>query len=92
LEFDEELYLTEPGRNNVLCPEKICGRTQGKEYWNQLIEVKLKLTVRNLDRYVKSVYVIKIRISTESLYPYSKKRVKENLLQFLNFLNAKPIF
>jgi hypothetical protein len=44
LEFDEELYLTEPGRNNVLCPEKeICGRTQGKEYWNQLIEVKLKL-------------------------------------------------
>ncbi|WP_342306544.1 hypothetical protein [Methanolobus sp. ZRKC5] len=34
-------------------------------YWNQLKEVKFKLLVHNLDRYVKVILVVKMRISTE---------------------------
>ncbi|MBC7086807.1 MAG: IS5/IS1182 family transposase, partial [Methanomethylovorans sp.] len=34
-------------------------------YWNQLKEVKFKLLVHNLDRSIKVMIVIKMRISTE---------------------------
>lgn len=34
----------------------------GKKYWNQVKEVKFKLLVHNLDRYIKVILVVKIRI------------------------------
>ncbi|MDN5310429.1 MAG: hypothetical protein PWP14_1823, partial [Methanolobus sp.] len=34
----------------------------------QLKEVKFKLLVHNLDRYVKIIFVVKMRISTEPIY------------------------
>ncbi|MDI3540029.1 MAG: hypothetical protein PWQ52_1152, partial [Methanolobus sp.] len=40
---------------------------RAKVYWNQLKEVKFKLLVHNLDRYVKIIFVVKIRISTEPI-------------------------
>ncbi|MDG6244876.1 MAG: IS5/IS1182 family transposase, partial [Methanolobus sp.] len=38
---------------------------RAKRYWNQLKEIKLKILVHNLDRYVKVILVVKMRISTE---------------------------
>ncbi|MBC7086415.1 MAG: IS4/IS5 family transposase, partial [Methanomethylovorans sp.] len=38
---------------------------RAKRYWNQLKEVKFKLLVHNLDRSIKVMIVIKMRISTE---------------------------
>ncbi|WP_394701102.1 hypothetical protein [uncultured Methanolobus sp.] len=40
---------------------------RAKGYWNQLKEVKFKLLVHNIDRYVKVIIVVKIRISTEPI-------------------------
>jgi len=38
---------------------------KAKKYWNQAKEVKLKLLVHNLDRYVKVTYIVQMSISTE---------------------------
>jgi predicted enzyme involved in methoxymalonyl-ACP biosynthesis len=73
-EFDEEPYHR---RNLVETMFSVLKRKYGenvkaKKYWNQAKEVKFKILVQNLDRYVKVVFVIQIRIST-----------KPNSLQFL---------
>ncbi|WP_394357540.1 hypothetical protein [Methanomethylovorans sp.] len=41
---------------------------RAKKYWNQLKEVKFKLLVHNIDRSVKVMIVIKMRISTEPIF------------------------
>jgi len=38
---------------------------RAKKYWNQVKEVEFKLLVHNLDRYVKVIFVIQMRNSTE---------------------------
>jgi len=58
--------LQKPCRNDVLCSEKKYGEeVKAKKYWNQAKEVKLKLLVHNLDRYVKVTYIVQMSISTE---------------------------
>ena len=69
-EFNRELYHT---RNLVetmfsVLKRKYSEEIRAKKYWNQLKEVKLKLLVDNLDRYVKVIFVVKIRISTEPFH------------------------
>ncbi|MBN2110569.1 MAG: IS5 family transposase [Methanosarcinaceae archaeon] len=69
-EFDRELYHD---RNLVETMLSVLKRKYGEEirakgYWNQLKEVKFKLLVHNLDRYVKVILLIKMRISTEPKY------------------------
>jgi hypothetical protein len=66
-EFDEELYHN---RNLVETMFSVLKRKYGEEvrakkYWNQVKEIKFKLLVHNLDRYVKVIFVIQMRISTE---------------------------
>ncbi len=66
-EFDRELYHN---RNLVETMFSVLKRKYGenvkaKKYWNQLKEVKFKILVHNLDRYVKVIIVVKMRISTE---------------------------
>ncbi|MBZ4646320.1 MAG: transposase family protein [Clostridia bacterium] len=36
-----------------------------RKYWNQVTEVKIKLIVHNIDKYVKIVFFVQLRISTE---------------------------
>ena len=66
-EFNRELYHN---RNLVetmfsVLKRKYSEEIRAKGYWNQLKEVKFKLLVHNLDRYVKVILVVKMRISTE---------------------------
>ncbi|NPE32045.1 IS5 family transposase, partial [Methanococcoides sp. SA1] len=66
-EFDEELYHN---RNLVETMFSVLKRKYGEEirakkYWNQLKEIKFKLLVHNLDRYVQVIFIIQMRISTE---------------------------
>jgi hypothetical protein len=66
-EFNRKLYHN---RNLVetmfsVLKRKYSEEIRAKEYWNQLKEVKFKLLVHNLDRYVKVILVVKMRISTE---------------------------
>nr|WP_321498246.1 IS5 family transposase [uncultured Methanolobus sp.] len=66
-EFNRELYHN---RNLVETMFSVLKRKYGEEirakrYWNQLKEVKFKLLVHNLDRYVKAILIVKIRIYTE---------------------------
>ncbi len=66
-EFDEDLYHN---RNLVetmfsVLKRKYSEEIKAKKYWNQVKEVKFKLLVHNLDRYVKVIFVIQMRISTE---------------------------
>jgi predicted enzyme involved in methoxymalonyl-ACP biosynthesis len=66
-EFDRELYHN---RNLVETMFSVLKRKYGEEvrakkYWNQLKEVKFKMLVHNLDRYVKVILFVKIRISTK---------------------------
>jgi len=69
-EFDKKLYHN---RNLVETMFSVLKRKYGEEirakrYWNQLKEVKFKLLVHNLDRSIKVMIVIKMRISTEPLF------------------------
>ena len=69
-EFDEELYHN---RNLVETMFSVLKRKYGEEirakvYWNQAKEVKFKILVHNLDRYVKVVLIIQMRISTEPIF------------------------
>ncbi len=72
-EFDRKLYHN---RNQVetmfsVLKRKYCEEVRAKRYWNQLKEVKFKLLVHNLDRYVKVTLVVKMRIFTEpTLSPF----------------------
>jgi hypothetical protein len=66
-EFNRELYHN---RNLVetmfsVLKRKYNEEIRAKRYWNQLKEVKFKLLVHNLDRYVKVIFLVKIRISIE---------------------------
>jgi hypothetical protein len=66
-EFNRELYHN---RNLVetmfsVLKRKYSEEIRAKRYWNQLKEVKFKLLVHNLDRYVKVILVVKMRNSTE---------------------------
>ena len=66
-EFDKDLYHN---RNMVETMFSVLKRKYGEEirakkYWNQLKEVKFKLLVHNLDRYVKVILIVKIRNSTK---------------------------
>ncbi|WP_342306519.1 transposase [Methanolobus sp. ZRKC5] len=66
-EFDKELYHN---RNLVETMFSVLKRKYGeavraKKYWNQVKEVKFKILVHNLDRYVKVIFIIQMRISTE---------------------------
>jgi hypothetical protein len=68
-EFDKDLYHN---RNLVETMFSVLKRKYGEEirakkYWNQLKEVKFKLLVHNLDRYVRVILIVKIRISTEPI-------------------------
>lgn len=38
---------------------------RAKKYWNQLKEIKFKLLVHNLDRYVRVIFIVQMRFSTE---------------------------
>jgi hypothetical protein len=69
-EFNRKLYHN---RNLVetmfsVLKRKYSEEIRAKEYWNQLKEVKFKLLVHNLDRYVKVILVVKMRISTEPFF------------------------
>jgi hypothetical protein len=71
-EFDEELYHN---RNLVETMFSVLKRKYGEEirakkYWNQVKEVKFKLLVHNLDRYVKVIFIVQMRISTEPYFGY----------------------
>ncbi|WP_321417767.1 IS5 family transposase [uncultured Methanomethylovorans sp.] len=66
-EFEEILYHC---RNLVETMFSVLKRKYGEEvkakkYWNQAKEVKLKLLVHNLDRYVKVTYIVQMSISTK---------------------------
>jgi predicted enzyme involved in methoxymalonyl-ACP biosynthesis len=72
--FDKKLYHN---RNLVetmlsLLKRKYDEEIRAKRYRNQLNEVKFKLLVHNLDRYVKVILVVKMRFSTEPLSLYFK--------------------
>ncbi len=43
---------------------------KARKYWNQVKEVKIKLLIHNLDRYVKVKYIAQMSISTEPKYLY----------------------
>jgi predicted enzyme involved in methoxymalonyl-ACP biosynthesis len=65
--FDKKLYHN---RNLVetmlsVLKRKYDEEIRAKRYRNQLKEVKFKLLVHNLDRYVKVILVVKMRNSTE---------------------------
>ncbi|WP_406661848.1 IS5 family transposase [Methanolobus sp. ZRKC3] len=66
-EFDKALYHN---RNLVetmfsVLKRKYSEVIRAKKYWNQVKEVKFKILVHNLDRYVKVIFIIQMRISTE---------------------------
>jgi predicted enzyme involved in methoxymalonyl-ACP biosynthesis len=72
LEFDEELYHN---RNMVETMFSVLKRKYGEEikarkYWNQVTEVKIKLIVHNIDKYVKILLFVRLRISTEPEFAY----------------------
>jgi predicted enzyme involved in methoxymalonyl-ACP biosynthesis len=72
--FDKKLYHN---RNLVetmlsVLKRKYDEEIRAKRYRNQLNEVKFKLLVHNLDRYVKVILVVKMRFSTEPLSLYFK--------------------
>jgi len=65
--WDETLYHY---RNLVETMFSVLKRRYGEEvrakkYRNQIKEVKFKLLVHNLDRYVKVIFIVQVRISTE---------------------------
>jgi len=69
-EFDEELYHN---RNLVETMFSVLKRKYGEEirakkYWNQVKEVKFKLLVHNLDRYIRVIFIVQMRISTEPIF------------------------
>jgi transposase len=69
-EFDRNLYHK---RNLVETMFSVLKRKYGEEikarkYWNQITEVKIKLIVHNIDKYVKILFFVRLRISTEPLY------------------------
>jgi transposase len=66
-EFDRKLYHK---RNLVetmfsVLKRKYGEQTKAKKYWNQVTEVKIKVIVHNIDKYVKMLLFVQIRISTE---------------------------
>jgi transposase len=66
-EFDRNLYHK---RNLAETMFSVLKRKYGEEikarkYWNQVIEVKIKLIVHNIDKYVKILFFVRLRISTE---------------------------
>jgi transposase len=66
-EFDRNLYHK---RNLVETMFSVLKRKYGEEikarkYWNQIVEIKLKIIIQNLDRYIKVIYSIQLRISTK---------------------------
>ncbi len=69
-EFDRKLYHK---RNLVetmfsVLKRKYGEQTKAKKYWNQVTEVKIKVIVHNIDKYVKMLLFVQIRISTEPYY------------------------
>ena len=69
-EFDETLYHN---RNLVetmfsVLKRKYSEEIRAKKYWNQAKEVKFKLLVHNLDRYVKVIFIVQMRISTKPFF------------------------
>ena len=85
-EFDEEIYHN---RNLVETMFSVLKRKYGEEvrakkYRNQAKEVKFKLLVHNLDRYVKVIFVIKMRISTEPK-SYFLRITRNILIRYPNF-------
>jgi predicted enzyme involved in methoxymalonyl-ACP biosynthesis len=91
-EFNRELYHN---RNLVETMFSVLKRKYGEEirakmYWNQLKEIKFKLLVHNLDRYVKVILVAKIRISTEPNPTFLiSKLVINNHVNLSNFCNNR---
>ncbi|NPE30282.1 transposase [Methanococcoides sp. SA1] len=68
-EFDECSYHQ---RNLVETMFSVLKRKYGEEiiskkYWNQLKEIKFKVLVHNLDRYVRVIFIIQMRFSTEPI-------------------------
>ncbi len=66
-EFEKVLYHI---RNLAETMFSVIKRKYGEEikargYWNQVKEVKIKLLIHNLDRYVKVRYIAQMSISTE---------------------------
>jgi hypothetical protein len=43
---------------------------KARNYWNQVKEIKNKLLVHNLDRYVKVTFIVQMRIFTELIFNY----------------------
>ncbi len=67
--FDRVLYhvrnLTETMFSVI--KKKYSEEIKAREYWNQVKEVKIKLLIHNLDRYVKVRYIVQ-SISTKSIF------------------------
>ena len=66
-EFEKVLYHI---RNLAETMFSVIKRKYGEEikargYWNQVKEIKIKLLIHNLDRYVKVRYIVQMSISTE---------------------------
>jgi len=69
-EFEKLLYNI---RNLVETMFSVIKRKYGEEikarkYWNQIKEVKIKLLIHNLDRYIKVTYIAQMSISTEPIF------------------------
>jgi len=73
-EFEKVLYHI---RNLAETMFSVIKRKYGEEikargYWNQVKEVKIKLLIHNLDRYVKVRYIAQVSISTEPSFTVYK--------------------
>ncbi|MFA0823134.1 MAG: IS5 family transposase [Methanomethylovorans sp.] len=73
-DFDRVLYHV---RNLAETMFSVIKRKYGEEikarkYWNQLKEVKAKLLIHNLDRYVKVRYIVQMSISTKPKFAIIK--------------------
>ena len=77
-EFEKVLYHI---RNLAETMFSVIKRKYGEEikargYWNQVKEIKIKLLIHNLDRYVKVRYIVQMSISTEP--PIYSERINKN--------------
>ena len=66
-EFEKVVYYIRnlAGTMFSVIKRKYSEEIKVKKYWNQVKEVKIKLLIHNLERYVKVTYIVQMSISTE---------------------------
>ncbi len=71
-EFDEEIYSLRNLSETMfsVLKRKYGENLRARKYRNQVKEVKFKVILHNLDRYVKTVFFVWIRISTKPKYSF----------------------